>query len=179
MDAINYLTVIFFVGKLQEKVPLSYTFNGTSFMYLAFFLTAVNALSFNMNKSQTRTFFQLFHINKMHLLALWAFSQTKMTDFPTLLYTSTSEIPTLKPDRGTPFGRSLLVLAIIGSTPLLGLQASTLLAELHCHTFSPIASACWVRSSLIVFAFLTWYPLCWLLTIITMSFKAAENIGRK
>ena len=179
MDAINYLTVIFFVGKLQEKVPLSYTFNGTSFMYLAFFLTAVNALSFNMNKSQTRTFFQLFHTNKMHLLALWAFSQTKMTDFPTLLYTSTSEIPTLKPDRGTPFGRSLLVLAIIGSTPLLGLQASTLLVELHCHTFSPIASACWVRSSLIVFAFLTWYPLCWLLTIITMSFKAAENIGRK
>ena len=90
-------------------------------MYLAFFLTAVNALSFNMNKSQTRTFFQLFHTNKMHLLALWAFSQTKMTDFPTLLYTSTSEIPTLKPDRGTPFGRSLLILAIIGSTSLLGL----------------------------------------------------------
>ena len=69
MDAINYLTVIFFVGILQEKVPLSYTFNGTSFMHLAFFLTAVNALSFNMNKSQTRTFSQLFHTNKMHLLA--------------------------------------------------------------------------------------------------------------
>ena len=82
MDAINYLTVIFFVGKLQEKVPLSYTFNGTSFMYLAFLLTAVNALSFNMNKSQTRTFSPLFHTNKMHLLALWAFLQTKMTDFP-------------------------------------------------------------------------------------------------
>ena len=127
MDAINYLTVIFFVGKLQEKVPLSYTFNGTSFMYLAFFLTAVNALSFNLNKSQTRTFSQLFHTNKMHLLALWAFLQTKMTDFPTLLYTSTYKIPAPRPDRGTPFRWSLLVLAIIGSTLLLGLQASTLL----------------------------------------------------
>ena len=133
----------------------------------------------NMNKSQTRTFSQLFLTHKMHLLALLAFLQTKMTDFPTLSFyilQLASEIPALKPDRGTPFGRSLLVLAIIASTPLLGLQASTLLAELHCHTFSPIASACWVRSSLIVFAFLTWYPLCWLLTMITMSFKAAENI---
>ena len=27
--------------------------------------------------------------------ALWALSQTQMTDFPTLLYTSTSKIPTL------------------------------------------------------------------------------------
>ena len=36
----------FFVGKLQEKVPLSYTINGTSFTYIAFLLTAVNALSY-------------------------------------------------------------------------------------------------------------------------------------
>ena len=46
MDAINYLTVIFFFVKLQEKVPLSYTFNGTCFTYFASLLTAVNALSF-------------------------------------------------------------------------------------------------------------------------------------
>ena len=75
----------------------------------------------------------------MHLLALWAFLQTKMTDFPTLSYTPLSKLPTLKPDRGTPLWGSLLVLAIIGSTPLLGLQASTLrwatLSYLFSHCF--------------------------------------------
>ena len=50
--------------------------------------------------------------HKIHLLwpALWALSQIQMTDFPTLSYTSTSKIPTLaylKPEKGTPFGRSL------------------------------------------------------------------------
>ena len=41
----------------------------------------------------------------------------RITDFPTLLYTSTCEIPLiyLKREKGTPFGRSLSVSAIIGS----------------------------------------------------------------
>ena len=37
----------------------------------------------------------MFKSLKIHLLALWALSQTQMTDFPTLLYTSAGEIPTL------------------------------------------------------------------------------------
>ena len=50
--------------------------------------------------------------------ACWLFStplQTKMTDFPTLSYASTDEIPTylyLKPGKGAHFGRSLPVWAI-------------------------------------------------------------------
>ena len=32
MDAINFLTVIIFVGKLQEKVPLSYDQHGRVFL---------------------------------------------------------------------------------------------------------------------------------------------------
>ena len=32
MDAINFLTVIIFVGKLQEKVPLSYDQHGCVFL---------------------------------------------------------------------------------------------------------------------------------------------------
>ena len=55
-------------------------------------------------------------------LPFWALSQTKTTDFPTLLYTSTSKVPDpfiyLKPEEDTPSGRSLPVKAIIGSTPL-------------------------------------------------------------
>ena len=32
MDAINFLTVIIFVGKLQEKAPLSYDQHGRVFL---------------------------------------------------------------------------------------------------------------------------------------------------
>ena len=38
---------------------------------------------------------------------LMVFLQTKMADFFTLSCTSAIEIPTLKPEKGTPFGRSL------------------------------------------------------------------------
>ena len=44
---------------------------------------------------KTRTYCRLFHNNKIYLLAIWAFLQTEKTDFPTLLLTSTGEIPTL------------------------------------------------------------------------------------
>ena len=44
---------------------------------------------------KTRMFCRLFHSNKMHLLTLLGFLQTKMTDFPPFLYTSTGATPTL------------------------------------------------------------------------------------
>ena len=52
----------------------------------------------------------------------WAFLQAKKADLPTLSYTLTGEIPTLSytmqtPGKRSPFGRSLPVWAIIGSTP--------------------------------------------------------------
>ena len=58
----------------------------------------------------------------MPLLILWAFLQAKKADLPTLSYTLTGEIPTLSytmqtPGKRSPFGRSLPVWAIIGSTP--------------------------------------------------------------
>ena len=73
---------------------------------------------------KNRAFSRLFHCRKMHLLALMGhFTDRTATDFPTLSYTSTIEIPTLsytpKPEIGTSFGRSLLVLTIIGSIPRL------------------------------------------------------------
>ena len=43
---------------------------------------------------KTRTFCQLFHSYKVHLLALLGLLTTKMTDFPTLSHSSTNEIPT-------------------------------------------------------------------------------------
>ena len=45
-----------------------------------------------MNKSHQNDF-STFFLTAMHLLALLAFLQTKMTNFPTLSYTSTSETP--------------------------------------------------------------------------------------
>ena len=66
--------------------------------------------------------FLTFHKHKMPLLIPWAFSQAKKADLPTLSYTLTGEIPTLSytmqtPGKRSPFGRSLPVWAIIGSTP--------------------------------------------------------------
>ena len=41
---------------------------------------------------KTRTFSQLFHCIKMHLLALWSLFTDEMANFPTHSYTSASEI---------------------------------------------------------------------------------------
>ena len=51
----------------------------------------------NMNNLQNQDIFSTFHSHKckMHLLALLALLQTKMTDFPTPLHASTKEIRTL------------------------------------------------------------------------------------
>ena len=58
---------------------------------------------------------------KFICLSFWALLQTQMTDLPSLLYTSTSEIPTLSQTwslKKVPLpGRSLPVQAIIGSNP--------------------------------------------------------------
>ena len=48
-----------------------------------------------MKKSLHQEVSVSFHINKMRLLAIFAPFTDKMTDFSTLLYTSTNEIPTL------------------------------------------------------------------------------------
>ena len=44
---------------------------------------------------QNRTFSRLYKVIKFICSVLWAISQTEMTDFPTLLNTSTGKIPTL------------------------------------------------------------------------------------
>ena len=44
---------------------------------------------------KNRTFSRLYKAIKFISWPFWTLSQTQMTDFPTLLYTSTSEIPTL------------------------------------------------------------------------------------
>ena len=48
-----------------------------------------------MKKSLHQEVSVSFNINKMRLLAIFAPFTDKMTDFSTLLYTSTNEIPTL------------------------------------------------------------------------------------
>ena len=44
MEAINFLTVIIFVGKLQEKVPLSYDQIGRVFLISLFALVLLPTL---------------------------------------------------------------------------------------------------------------------------------------
>ena len=74
---------------------------------------------------KTRKFSRLFHSHKFFYQPFRVFLQmkmTEMTDFPTLLYNPTSEMPILvvylTPEKGTPFKEKLPVQAIIGSTPL-------------------------------------------------------------
>ena len=78
-----------------------------------------------MNKSQNQNvFLDYFTTKKIHLWALlfFFFLLIEMTDFATLSYTSINKwnpdtFIYLKPEIGTPFGRSLPLQAIIGSTP--------------------------------------------------------------
>ena len=57
----------------------------------------LHPMHFHLNRKQSknRTFLRLYKVIKFICLALWAISQTHMSDFPTLLKTSTSKIPTL------------------------------------------------------------------------------------
>ena len=102
----NHLTV--YIPFLAEKVPLSYTF----LLKMVTPFTTVTLLSLGMDKPQTRTFCRHFHSHKMYLLVLLGLLLTKMTDFPTLSYTITSDpylFIYLKPEKGTPYGQSLAV----------------------------------------------------------------------
>ena len=54
---------------------------------------------------KNRTFPRLYKVIKFICSALWAISQTQMTDFPTLLNTSLY----LKPEKSTPFGQNFPV----------------------------------------------------------------------
>ena len=70
--------------------------NGTPFTYLVYNLHPFQKHSLLITiKSQNQNVLPLFHSHKMHLLAVWAYLQTKITYVPTLSYTSTSEIATL------------------------------------------------------------------------------------
>ena len=77
-----------------------------------------------MNKSlnhKTRTFSRLSDSHKRHLSALFGLFTDLNDRFPILSYTSKSKIPhlfiNLKPENGNPFGRSLPLWTIIGTTP--------------------------------------------------------------
>ena len=48
MDAINFLTVIIFVGKLQEKVPHSYDQHGRVFLISVCFSSFADFIDFNL-----------------------------------------------------------------------------------------------------------------------------------
>ena len=47
MDAINFLAVIIFVGKLQEKVPLSYDQHGRVFLISVCFISFADFIEDN------------------------------------------------------------------------------------------------------------------------------------
>ena len=70
--------------------------NGTPFTYHCISFNCWKCTIFwNMSKSQNPTFLQLFHSQKIHLLALAGLcTVTEMADSTTLSYTSASYIPT-------------------------------------------------------------------------------------
>ena len=71
---------------------------------------------------ETGTFYRLFYSQKMHLLALLDLFTDRKTDFSTFhirqLVESLSFHTDLTQEKGTPFGRCLLVQPIIRSVPL-------------------------------------------------------------
>ena len=71
-----------------QMVPLSHaSFRASHPFHLLFFALSIN--------HKNRKFSRLYKAIKFICSALWGLSQTQMTDFPTLLYTSTIKIPTL------------------------------------------------------------------------------------
>ena len=68
---------------LTPSIELCIPFN--NYKYTVFKISWIN--------HKTRTFSQLFHCVKMHLLALLSLFTDEMAYFPTHSYTSTSEIP--------------------------------------------------------------------------------------
>ena len=94
----------FYMPFSRKRYPFVYLLlaNGTPLIYLvqnfASLLTAVKSARLsNRNQSQklNSMFSRLYKTIKFICQPFQALSQTQMTDFPTLLYTSTSEIPPL------------------------------------------------------------------------------------
>ena len=100
----------FNISFFTKKVPLLLT-NGTPFTYLVQnfvspLIAECTVFQIAINHKNTK-FSRLYKAIKFICYPFWVLSQTQMTDFRTLLYTSTSEIL-------TPFGRSLPVQVPIG-----------------------------------------------------------------
>ena len=97
---------------IDRKVPLSYT----SYWRVPYLQLCI---SFNCRKctvlkiTKPERFLDFFTAIKCICLPFRAFLPTEMTDFPTLSHTLTTKNPYpfiyLKPEKGTPFGRSLSV----------------------------------------------------------------------
>ena len=87
----------FYIPFSTKKVPLSYNFCWpmVPLLHTSFRTLHPMHCHLNRNQSKNRTFPRLYEVIKFICLALWAISQTQMTDFPTLWNTSTSKIPTL------------------------------------------------------------------------------------
>ena len=87
----------FYIPFFTKKVPLSYNFcwQMVPLLHTSFRTLHPMHCHLNRNQSKNRTFPRLYKVIKFICSALWAISQTEMTDFPTLLKTSTSKIPTL------------------------------------------------------------------------------------
>ena len=91
----------------SNPLPLYFERNGTSFVYLL------------LPDGTPFTYTPSFKYDKIPKSGSFLLDllQTAMTDFPTLSWTSISEILTLKPEIGTPFRRSLPSQTILGSSP--------------------------------------------------------------
>ena len=116
---VQALTLIIHHFLLREKVPFSYNFywkmvllSHTYILEPSIPFNCCNSLSLKYSWIDpiTRTFLRLFHSDKMHL----SLFTTEISDFLTLSYTSSGEIPGypfmyLKPEKVAHFGRSIPV----------------------------------------------------------------------
>ena len=87
----------FYIPFFTKKVPLSYNFCWQMVPLLHTSFRTLHPMHCHLHRDQSknRMFPRLYKVIKFICSALWAISQTQMTDFPTLLNTSTSKIPTL------------------------------------------------------------------------------------
>ena len=96
----HHLYNVYHFWQKSFMYPFCIPFASFTYMYLHVIYNFVNLCTVflkNMNNLQNQNIFSTFHSHKykMHLLALLALLQTKMTDFPTPSHASTKEIRTL------------------------------------------------------------------------------------
>ena len=105
-----------------------YTFHVHSLeLYIPFNTSCICTVFEIWINHETGTFYRFFYSQKMHLLALLGLFTDRKTDFSTFnirqLVESLPFHTDLTQEKGTPFGRCLLVQPIIGSVPwVLGQQ---------------------------------------------------------